>query len=121
MMNWLSHLLGRSGSSAEIAKNRLKLVLTYDRTNLTPEMMNVLQDEIVTAISRHLEIDRTGMTFTTQRGDNGDHLVADIPIIGSRFPRSGNRPVVPAPPKRKSTRRASKATAETGTPTPDLK
>jgi cell division topological specificity factor len=108
-MNWLSRLFGQKPSSAEIAKNRLKLVLTYDRTNLTPEMMNLLQDEIVSVISRHLEIDRSGMSFTTQSGDGRDHLVADIPILGSRFPKgepSTGRP------KRRSTRRMPKPTIE---------
>ncbi|MGB8643802.1 MAG: cell division topological specificity factor MinE [Anaerolineae bacterium] len=83
-MGWLDKLLGRSASSAEIAKNRLKVVLSYDRTNLTPDMLTTIQDEIVSAISRHLDIDRDGMTFSTQRGESGDHLVADIPIRGMR-------------------------------------
>jgi cell division topological specificity factor len=111
-MNWFSRLFGRSTTSAEIAKNRLKLVLTYDRTNLTPEMMNLLQDEIVGVISRHLDIDRSGMVFTTQRGDERDHLVADIPIIGSRFPKPTKSPGTPAAPRRRSTKRASKPTVE---------
>jgi cell division topological specificity factor len=110
-MNWLSRLLGHSTPSAEIAKNRLKLVLTYDRTNLTPEMMNLLQDEIVGVISRHLDIDRGGMMFTTQRGDERDHLVADIPIIGSRYPKP-NTGAVPVPPRRRSARRTSKPPVE---------
>jgi cell division topological specificity factor len=110
-MNWLSRLFGRSTSSAEIAKNRLKLVLTYDHTNLTPEMMNLLQDEIVGVISRHLDIDRGGMVFTTQRGEERDHLVADIPIIGSRFPKPSRR-AAPAPPRRRSAKRANKPTIE---------
>jgi cell division topological specificity factor len=111
-MNWLSRLLGRSTSSAEIAKNRLKLVLTYDRTNLTPEMMNLLQDEIVGVISRHLDIDRGGMVFTTQRGDERDHLVADIPIIGSRFPKPAKSASSPGAPRRRSAKRANKPTIE---------
>ncbi len=85
-MDWLSRVFGRAPTSAEIAKNRLKVVLSYDRTNLTPEMLTTLQDEIVAAISRHLDIDRDGMTFSTQRGERGDHLVADIPIRGVRPP-----------------------------------
>jgi cell division topological specificity factor len=111
-MNWLSRLFGHSTSSAEIAKNRLKLVLTYDRTNLTPEMMNLLQDEIVGVISRHLDIDRGGMVFTTQRGDERDHLVADIPIIGSRFPKPAKGPYEASPPKRRRAKRAPKPTVE---------
>ncbi len=92
-MDWLNRLLGRHDSSAEIAKNRLKVVLSYDRTNITPEMLSQLQDEIVAAISRHLDIDRAGMMVSTQRGDTGDHLVADIPIRGVR-----HRPPPPPPP-----------------------
>ncbi len=103
-MDWLNKVLGRSATSAEIAKNRLKVVLSYDRTNLTPDMLTMLQDEIVSAISRHLDIDREGMTFSTQRGDNGDHLVADIPIRGMRAPR----PEQPPP--------AAVTPANTGTP-----
>ncbi len=90
-MEWLRRIFGGSVSSAEIAKNRLKVVLSYDRTNITPEMLNLLQDEIVNVISQHLDIDRMGMTVSTQRGDNGDHLVADIPIRGLR-------PFRPSPP-----------------------
>jgi cell division topological specificity factor len=100
MMEWLSRLFGRSSSSAEIAKNRLKVVLSYDRTNLTPEMLNTLQDEIVRAISQHLEIDRAGMVVSTQRGDNGDHLIADIPIRSTRVmppPREPARATRPVP------------------------
>lgn len=111
-MNWLSRLFGHPTSSAQIAKNRLKLVLTYDRTNLTPEMMNLLQEEIVGVISRHLDIDRGGMVFTTQRGDDRDHLVADIPIIGSHFPKSARASTSPAPPRRRSSKRATKPTVE---------
>ncbi len=84
MMEWLSKLFGRSPTSAQIAKNRLKVVLSYDRTNLTPELLNVIQDEIVRVISQHIEIDRAGMKIATQRGERGDHLVADIPIRGLR-------------------------------------
>ncbi len=96
-MDWLNKVLGRNVSSAQIAKNRLKVVLSYDRTNLTPDMLTMLQDEIVTAISRHLDIDREGMTFSTQRGDSGDHLVADIPIRGVRAPRPTPEPAMPTP------------------------
>ncbi len=93
-MDWLNRLLGRSVSSAEIAKNRLKVVLSYDRSNLTPELLSMLQDEIVGAISRHLDIDRDRMTFSTQHGQTGEHLVADIPIRGVRQ----TRPLPPPPP-----------------------
>lgn len=95
MRDWLARIFGQRVTSAEIAKNRLKVVLSYDRTNLTPEMLSTLQDEIVAAISRHLDIDRVGMTVSTQRGDSGDHLVADIPIRGVRPTRPAAPPAAP--------------------------
>src|SRR5437867_3222902 len=101
MINWLSRVFGRAPSSAQIAKNRLKVVLSYDRSNLTPEMLNTLQEEIVRAISQHLDIDRAGMTVSTQRGDNGDHLVADIPIRSARAMRPPLEPARTASPTRK--------------------
>ena len=108
-MDWLSKLWRRPETSAEIAKNRLKVVLSYDRTNMTPELMNTLQDEIVSAISRHLEIDRAGMTVSTQRGDQGDHLIADIPIRRLRPARAAPAPVTAAaataPAKKKHKRK----------------
>ena len=104
MMNWLSRLFGTKPSSAEIAKNRLKVVLSYDRTNLTPELLNTLQEEIVRVISQHIDIDRGRMVVSTQRGDKGDHLVADIPIIGVRHTlprRESVRSVTVSPNRRR--------------------
>jgi hypothetical protein len=49
------------------------------------------------------------MSFTTQSGDGRDHLVADIPILGSRFPKTESSA---ARPKRRSTKRSPKPTAE---------
>jgi cell division topological specificity factor len=104
-MDWLINLFRRPTHSAEIAKNRLKVVLSYDRTNLTPELLGTLQDEIVSVISRHLEIDRAGMTVSTQRGDGGDHLVADIPIRSFRpappAPKPATPTTMPAPAKKR--------------------
>ncbi len=99
-MNWLMRLFRPQSSSADIAKGRLKLVLSYDRTNLTPELLELLQNDIVRVISQHIEIDRAGMTVTAHRGDagGGDHLVADIPIISTRpTPKTAEQAPTTAP------------------------
>ena len=83
-MNWLSKIFGAQPSSAQVAKDRLKVVLSYDRTNITQELLERLKDEIVNAISEHIEIDRAGIEITTEHGDNGEHLIADIPIRARR-------------------------------------
>ena len=43
--------------SAESAKDRLQLVLVHDRTDLTSAQLEALKNELLSAISRYIEID----------------------------------------------------------------
>ncbi len=79
-MIWLDSLFHKRGSSAQVAKSRLKVAIQIDRSNLSPELLHMLQDDIVRAISQRLDIDRDGMKITTERGEGGQRLIADIPI-----------------------------------------
>lgn len=83
-MSWLNSLFRREPPSAKIAKSRLKVAIQIDRSNLSPELLNSLQEDIVRAISQRLDIDRDGMKITTERGENGQRLIADIPIKSVR-------------------------------------
>jgi cell division topological specificity factor len=84
-MEFLRKLLGRpQPTSAQQAKDRLKMVLVYDRVKVTPHLMETLKSEIIGAISKHLEIDEAGMEITLTRGDRYDKLVANIPVKRSR-------------------------------------
>lgn len=83
-MSWFDSLIKRTPPSAQIAKSRLKVAIQIDRSNLSPELMNALQDDIVRAISQRLDIDRDGMKITTERGSGGQRLIADIPFRSVR-------------------------------------
>ena len=93
-MNWLSRLFGGQPSSAQVAKDRLKVVLKYDRAHMNPEMLERIKNDILDAISAHIEIDRAGVQITSER----DHLVADIPLK-RKYAESGygEEPLTPAP------------------------
>ena len=80
-MNLMERLFGRSPSSAMVAKERLQLVLAHDRASLSPGELELLKDEIIGVISRHISIDRTHVAFTLSRGPEGTRLVADIPVL----------------------------------------
>ncbi len=82
-MNFLVRLLGRPPATAHIAKQRLHLVLAHDRASLSPEKLEMLKDEILSAISKHVAIDREHVAFTVSRGPDGNRLVADIPVLRS--------------------------------------
>ena len=67
--------------SKDDAKNRLKLVLMHDRSQLSPAQMQQMRDEIVDVISRYVEIDREALDLCLEAETNTIALVANIPII----------------------------------------
>ena len=89
-MGILRALFGeKQPKSSQVAKERLRLVLVHDRVKLTPQLMETLKGEIITSISRHLDIDQAGMTVTITHGEKYDRLVADIPIRRARWEYGG--------------------------------
>lgn len=78
-MSFLDRLFGKK-NSAESAKERLQLVLVHDRTDLTPAQLDSLKDDLIAAISRHIEIDPQAMQIGVEHDGRSQRLVADIPI-----------------------------------------
>ena len=83
-MNWLRIFKRRKNSDQEIAAQRLRLVLTHDRANLSPGMLDMLKDEIIAVISRHLEIDADKVEVNFTEDQREMRLVADIPLHSPR-------------------------------------
>jgi cell division topological specificity factor len=86
-MSFFSRMFGPSGESADVAKQRLQLMLASDRTDISPETLEMLKDEIIAAISKHVAIDRTMVEVTVTRNPQGSRLVANIPVIPTRAHR----------------------------------
>jgi len=84
-MSFMNRLLGRDRvGSKEIAKERLRLVLIHDRTDISPVMLQALKADLIAVISEHLEIDRAGIEITLSEGKGHSRLMAVIPIVGKR-------------------------------------
>jgi cell division topological specificity factor len=78
-MQLLRKLIGqKQPSSRAVAKERLKLVLVHDRVRMSPQMLQTLKDDLIAVISKHLDIDQSGVRITI---GEGNRLVADIPIL----------------------------------------
>ena len=87
-MRILDRLFGqRRPSSRDIAKERLQLVLAYDRIKVSPELLDILKNELITVISKHVEIDHEGVEVTFSQGKRRNRLIADIPLLGARGQR----------------------------------
>ena len=85
-MNKLKNLFQRPAqpSSREAAKQRLQLVLVHDRNQIEPGMLEIIKDEIIAVISRHIEIDRNGVQVNFTESERESKLVADIPLSSKR-------------------------------------
>jgi cell division topological specificity factor len=80
MADWFMRMSGRA-RSAKQAKDRLKLVLIHDRTNLTPEILEKLKVELLEVISRHVAIDSKAVKIRITHVGREQRLVADIPLL----------------------------------------
>ncbi len=73
--------------SKDIAKERLKLVLVHDRSDLSPKFLEMIEGDIIRVIKEYAEIDEEGLDIKLTRmkreTDNMpmSALVANIPII----------------------------------------
>jgi cell division topological specificity factor len=79
MADWLSKITGRTSSALE-AKERLKLVLIHDRTDINPDTMQKLKDDLIQTISRHILIDPASVKITMMHEGREQRLVADIQL-----------------------------------------
>lgn len=80
MLDLLARVFGRDNSSAEVAKERLRLVLVHDRTSVSPQFLETLKEELIAVISRYMEIDEAHMDVALTSGENQVALVANIPV-----------------------------------------
>jgi cell division topological specificity factor len=89
MSSFLERLFHREPSSASQAKERLKLVLIHDRTDLSPGALAKLKDELIAVISRHVDIDPDAVRIEMTQEGREQRLIADIPLQTVRRRRTG--------------------------------
>ncbi len=80
MSSFLDRLLGHDRKSANAAKERLKLVLIHDRTDLPPGVIDTMKDELIQVISRYVAIDPAAVRIEMEQVGRQQRLLADIPL-----------------------------------------
>jgi len=79
--------LSKYGSaSKDVAKERLKMILILDRTNIPPQFLSMVKGDLIKVISDYAEIDEEGIEITLNNKEGGSRtenissLIASIPI-----------------------------------------
>ena len=76
----LFDLFKRRGS-APVARERLQVLLAYERRNRSqPDLVSVLREEIMAVIARHVQVDQDYLKVSVDRGDTMSTLEIDIQI-----------------------------------------
>lgn len=74
----MRHLFRRK-TSRQIARDRLKILLISDRVNCSPELMELIKNDISKVISKYMKIDTANMEI--QISKSSPMLYANIPIL----------------------------------------
>jgi cell division topological specificity factor len=80
MAGFIERLITGKSKSADEAKERLKFVLIHDRTDISPDSLNQLKNEIIRVISHYVDIDPEAVHIDITQEGREQRLVADIPL-----------------------------------------
>ncbi|MEL4895439.1 cell division topological specificity factor MinE [Crocosphaera sp. Alani8] len=69
-----------NAKSGDEAKHRLKFILAHDRAGLNPEMVEAMRKDILTVVSRYVDIDPEEMEFSLESDQRMTALIANVPI-----------------------------------------
>lgn len=75
-----------SENTKETAKNRLRLVLMQDRSNLEPETMAQLREELIEVISKYIVIDKEALGLNLDGDGESMALMLNIPVVRAKKP-----------------------------------
>ena len=86
-MSYLSFFLGENKKSANVAKERLQIILAHERSGrgvATPDYLPELQRELIAVIGKYIKINANDIKVNLERQDNFEVLEVKIELPDSR-------------------------------------
>lgn len=91
-MNLFKLFKGNEKGSSQIAKDRLQLVLVRDRTDTSPEYLDMIKKEVLALLDDYMEINDSEMQFKITRvhneTDTGSVPALEISVPITRIKKS---------------------------------
>ena len=84
MLNGFIKKIFNKNGSRETAKKRLQFALVYDRLEVSDDILQDMQQEIVAVISRYFVIDQKQLKLDITRENDLSALIFNTPIISAR-------------------------------------
>jgi len=85
-MSFLSFFVGEKKKSANVAKERLQIILAHERSGRSassPDYLPALQRELVAVISKYIAINADDLKVSLERQDNFEVLEVKIELPDS--------------------------------------
>ena len=85
MLEALMKIFGKNERpSGQIAKERLRVVLIHDRASVSPELMEIIKNEIINVLSKYMDVQKKGIEISLANDEDSVALVANIPVNNMR-------------------------------------
>ena len=83
-MRFLDKFLNKKKMPASIAKERLQIILTHQKSsfdvNVKPEWITLLQEELITVIAKYTKVNKEDLKINLEKRDNIDLLEINITL-----------------------------------------
>ena len=81
-MDFLKRIFGGgSDSSGQKARDRLRIVLIHDRTDISPQLMEELRRDMIGVLTKYMDIDTSKIELDLDRDEQAVALVANVPVL----------------------------------------
>ena len=90
-------------NSKDVARNRLRVVLMQDRTNLTPQLLERMRGELVELLSKYLEMDKDALELNLDQDGEQMALALSIPVIRAKDEEEIEKALAEAESKKEET------------------
>ncbi|MCO6505418.1 MAG: cell division topological specificity factor MinE [Snodgrassella sp.] len=79
-MSLLDFLFGKKQQSAQVARDRLQIVIAQERATQTPDYLPTLQKELLQVLSKYVHVSLKDIQISQEKKDGMDVLALNITL-----------------------------------------